>query len=149
MEGLHPEHGSVGREVGAALTALMAGARYGVKIRLPHALVMTFLFRRDLSSMDKLRLIARSVMQHAGSLAAFAVVYKTTVSTLKYMDRPSPCPSLHPIVRGQTSLASLGRTLLNLLGTLLTIYIYIYICMLVVASLHAQRLFLLPIPRTT
>lgn len=127
MEGLHPEHGSLGREVGAALAALMAGARYGVKIRLPHALVMTFLFRRDLSSMAKLRLIAQSVLQHAGSLAAFAVLYKATVSTLKFMDRPS-------IVREQTSLASLGRTLLNLIGTLLTIYIYIYMFGLVVCG---------------
>ena len=35
-------------ELKSIAAALIGGARYGAKIRLPHALVMTFLFRRDL-----------------------------------------------------------------------------------------------------
>ena len=46
-------------ELHSILSAIVGGARYGVKIRLPHALVMTLLFRRDLSSKDKLKTILK------------------------------------------------------------------------------------------
>ena len=70
-------------ELQAITSALVGGAKYGVKIRLPHALVMTFLFRRDLSSKDKLRTILRLTFQHASSLAAFATLYKVILASLK------------------------------------------------------------------
>ena len=47
----------------------MSGAQNGIKIRLPRALVMVFMFRSDLDSRGKLRVIARAVTERATSLA--------------------------------------------------------------------------------
>mmetsp|Transcript_34957 Transcript_34957/g.104281 ORF Transcript_34957/g.104281 Transcript_34957/m.104281 type:complete len:106 (-) Transcript_34957:794-1111(-) len=60
----------------AILSALLGGGRYGLKIRLPHALVMTALFRRELSAKEKIRSIVKLTMEHARNLAAFATIYK-------------------------------------------------------------------------
>lgn len=68
-------------EIGAILAGLLGGARYGVKIRLPHALVMTTVFRKDLTSRGKLRQILRMTFEHATHLAAFATVYKVRQQT--------------------------------------------------------------------
>jgi peroxisomal membrane protein 4 len=65
-------------EIYAILAGLLGGARYGVKIRLPHALVMTSLFRKDLTSRGKLRQILRMTLEHASHLAAFATIYKVS-----------------------------------------------------------------------
>ncbi|KAI8926750.1 Tim17/Tim22/Tim23/Pmp24 family-domain-containing protein [Entophlyctis helioformis] len=52
------------------------GAVYGAKIRFPHALVMTFLFRRtDLKSMAKS--ILKLTYQHSRNLAVFVTIYKS------------------------------------------------------------------------
>jgi hypothetical protein len=74
-------------ELKAICSALVSGARYGVKIRLPHAVVMTGLFRRDLSAPDKLRSIVRLVREHATNLAAFAGLYKFILALLKWSSR--------------------------------------------------------------
>jgi predicted MPP superfamily phosphohydrolase len=74
-------------ELHSIASALVGGAKYGVKIRLPHALVMTFLFRRDLSSKDKLRNVLFLAFQHASSLAAFATIYKVILALLKLASR--------------------------------------------------------------
>ena len=58
------------------MAAALAGARYGVKIRLPHAAVMTFLFRRDLNVRQKLTAIWRATVEHARRLGSFALIYK-------------------------------------------------------------------------
>ena len=63
-------------EVHAILSALVGGARYGLKIRLPHAMVMTFLFRRDLTSSEKLKSVLNMAYEHAYSLGSFATIYK-------------------------------------------------------------------------
>ena len=65
----------------------MGGAKYGVKIRLPHALVMTFLFRKDLDVREKIRTILRLVAEHASNLAAFASIYKLMLAVLKCSSR--------------------------------------------------------------
>ena len=70
----------LGDEIQAIIAALVGGVRYGTKIRLPHALVMTFLFRRDLSAQEKIRSIIRMTMLHASNLGLFAVVYKVRVA---------------------------------------------------------------------
>ena len=70
-------------EVAAILSALLGGGRYGVKIRFPHALVMTSLFRRDLTANEKIRTILRLTREHAINLAAFAALYKTMLAILK------------------------------------------------------------------
>jgi len=54
---------------------LRNGIVYGVKIRFPHALVMTFLFRSG-SLRDKLALIVKLTRQHAVNLGCYAALYK-------------------------------------------------------------------------
>ncbi|XP_019314310.2 peroxisomal membrane protein 4 isoform X1 [Panthera pardus] len=51
------------------------GAVYGVKIRAPHALVMTFLFRSG-SLQEKLRAILQATYTHSRNLACFVFAYK-------------------------------------------------------------------------
>jgi hypothetical protein len=74
-------------ELTAVVSALIGGAKYGVKIRLPHALVMTFLFRKDLSTTNKIRTVLKLVVEHASNLAAFATIYKCMLAFLKGSSR--------------------------------------------------------------
>ena len=67
---------TIWEEVQAIVAAVVGGARYGVKIRIPHALIMTALFRRDLSSKEKIRSVLKLTMEHASNLAMFAAIYK-------------------------------------------------------------------------
>ena len=73
-------------EIQAILDAVVGGARYGFKIRVPHALVMTALFRRDLSSTEKIRSILKLAMEHAGNLAMFAAIYKVNYVSFPVME---------------------------------------------------------------
>jgi len=59
--------------------------RYGAKIRFPHALVMTFLFRDGLLK-DKLRYILKATVQHASNLAKFSFVYKSLTTIFGKMN---------------------------------------------------------------
>ncbi|KKA18494.1 Peroxisomal membrane protein (PmpP24) [Rasamsonia emersonii CBS 393.64] len=52
------------------------GAVYGAKVRFPHALV----FR------EKIKLVLKATRQHARNLATFAVIYKSTLFALKYLN---------------------------------------------------------------
>jgi hypothetical protein len=72
-------------ELQAILYSLVGGARYGVRIRFPHALVMTSLFRTDLNAPQKMKLIMQLVMEHTKNLAAFAALYKIIVFILKLL----------------------------------------------------------------
>ncbi|KAF9459463.1 Tim17/Tim22/Tim23/Pmp24 family-domain-containing protein [Collybia nuda] len=60
--------------------AILKGARngfvYGVKVRFPHALVMSILFGRG-DWQSRLRIIYRATRQHALNLAKFVTLYKT------------------------------------------------------------------------
>jgi len=69
-------------EIQAIFEAIYRGAAYGMKIRFPHALVMTFLFRRDISLRRKIMAIMKLTMSHMWSLAKFAGVYKVRKQTL-------------------------------------------------------------------
>lgn len=69
------------------LHALAGGARYGFRIRLPHALVMTLLFKPHVPARAKLQGILRVALEHAGNLAAFATVYKSILALLKWTHR--------------------------------------------------------------
>lgn len=80
-------HNVVSSEIQAILSGMLGGARYGLKIRIPHALVMSFIFRRDLSSREKLRFVYKLAIEHASTLATFAALYKTILATLKYISR--------------------------------------------------------------
>ncbi|KAJ8260081.1 hypothetical protein GJAV_G00176840 [Gymnothorax javanicus] len=59
----------------AVLKGFRNGAVYGAKIRAPHALVMTFLFRGG-SLKDKLKVIAQATYTHSRNLAFFTLTYK-------------------------------------------------------------------------
>jgi len=74
-------------ELHAIFLSLVGGARYGVKIRLPHAIVMTLLFRRDLSAQKKLKSILKLVAEHGANLATFAFLYKAILALLKWTSR--------------------------------------------------------------
>jgi hypothetical protein len=74
-------------ELRAIISGLLGGVRYGVKIRFPHALIMTFLFRRNLSTRDKLQTVIKLVGEHAANLASFATIYKSILLVLKLLSR--------------------------------------------------------------
>ncbi|XP_006202704.1 peroxisomal membrane protein 4 isoform X1 [Vicugna pacos] len=59
----------------AMLKGFRNGAVYGAKIRAPHALVMTFLFRSG-SLQEKLRAILQATYTHSRNLASFVFTYK-------------------------------------------------------------------------
>jgi hypothetical protein len=63
-------------EIQAIIDGLIGGGKYGIKIRLPHAAVMTLLFRRNTTVKDKLRMIFKSTFEHSKNLASFAAIYK-------------------------------------------------------------------------
>ncbi|NXD17612.1 PXMP4 protein, partial [Nothocercus nigrocapillus] len=59
----------------AVLKGFRNGAVYGAKIRAPHALVMTFLFKEG-SLREKLKSIAQATFTHSRNLAYFVFTYK-------------------------------------------------------------------------
>lgn len=101
------------QECAAVLAATVAGARYGIKIRLPHALVMTFMFRRDLTTAAKLRVVYKAVAEHARSLGSFAFAYKACLLLLKAWNRQEQQGSQSTI---STSMHALGRILIKMIG---------------------------------
>ena len=94
-------------EINAIIAALVGGARYGLKIRVPHATLMTVLFRSDLSSKQKLRNIFSLAAEHATNLSAFAAIYKTLLLLLKWSSQ-----KFRRIMRSEKELGKLlGRLL--------------------------------------
>jgi hypothetical protein len=71
---------NVSQEIIAIMTSIYSGAQYGLKVRLPHALLMTFLFRKDLSLKKKIQTIVTLTWHHSYSLAKFAGIYKVRFS---------------------------------------------------------------------
>lgn len=107
-------------ELQAIFLSLIGGARYGIKIRLPHAVVMTLLFRRDVSAYKKLQSIVKLVAEHATNLAAFACIYKSTLAVLKWASRHRR-DILHSSGKSNNNsdgfLRYCGQTLLSMIGT--------------------------------
>ena len=66
---------NISSELSAILGAAISGAKYGVRIRLPHAFVMTLLFRKETPS-EKLKIILKATAEHSHNLASFAALYK-------------------------------------------------------------------------
>ena len=73
---LTPQQMNLVHEIEAILAATISGAKYGFKIRFPHAFLMTFLFRRDISFEQKVETIVRLTWNHVYSLAKFVGIYK-------------------------------------------------------------------------
>ncbi|KAI8873907.1 peroxisomal membrane protein 4 [Ramicandelaber brevisporus] len=69
-----------------AILSIIKGFRnglvYGAKVRFPHALVMTLLFRTG-SVSQKLRIILDATKAHAKNLAFFVTIYKTLMYLLR------------------------------------------------------------------
>ncbi|KAI9296459.1 peroxisomal membrane protein 4 [Neoconidiobolus thromboides FSU 785] len=78
---LHPDN--------RALLSIVKGFRngivYGTKVRFPHALVMTLLFRSG-SIKDKIKAIFLATRTHAKNLAFFVAIYKTTMLVLSKLN---------------------------------------------------------------
>ena len=74
-------------ELKAILLAFYGGARYGIKIRLPHSCITTLLFRSNLSFQQKLLMIYKTTLEHSISLAKFAALYKTLLCFMKYISK--------------------------------------------------------------
>jgi hypothetical protein len=100
------------------LAALIAGARYGIKVRLPHAFVMTFLFRQDLNAKQKLRAMLKLAGEHATNLAAFACIYKSILMTMKVLSRQIRNGGLQSTGNNREGLwKSMGRSVAGMLRT--------------------------------
>lgn len=69
-------HSTLSEELHAIAAGLVGGAEDGFKIWLPHAMVMIWLFRRDLSSKQEMMSVGKLVVEHTTNLAAFAALYK-------------------------------------------------------------------------
>ncbi|KAG8131857.1 putative Peroxisomal membrane protein [Naja naja] len=63
----------------AILKGFRNGAVYGAKIRAPHALVMTFLFKSG-SLKEKLKVILQATYTHSRCLAYFVFLYKSLMA---------------------------------------------------------------------
>eukprot|EP01138_Halocafeteria_seosinensis_P008076 gb/GECG01008252.1/.p1 GENE.gb/GECG01008252.1/~~gb/GECG01008252.1/.p1 ORF type:complete len:447 (+),score=40.90 gb/GECG01008252.1/:1-1341(+) len=74
-----------GKQLVKALLSLIKGLRngllYGTKIRLPHALVMTVLFKQGQLS-KKLQSILQVTFEHASKLGLYVVIYKLCLKAL-------------------------------------------------------------------
>ncbi|XP_029468840.1 peroxisomal membrane protein 4 [Rhinatrema bivittatum] len=68
----------------AVLKGFRNGAVYGAKIRAPHALVMTFLFKSG-SLREKLKAIAQATFTHSRNLACFVFTYKGLLALQTYL----------------------------------------------------------------
>ncbi|KAM9296117.1 peroxisomal membrane protein 4 [Gastrophryne carolinensis] len=66
----------------AVLKGFRNGAVYGAKIRAPHALVMTFLFKTG-SLQEKIKSIVQATFQHSRNLAYFVFTYKSLLALQK------------------------------------------------------------------
>jgi len=81
----------------AIIKGLRNGAVYGAKIRFPHALVMTFLFRSG-SLQDKFKWIFKAAYAHSKNLATFVFIYKLLMATMKKIELGSEKGKLHPFI---------------------------------------------------
>lgn len=85
------------KDIRSVLHGARNGLIYGAKIRFPHALVMTLLFKRG-TLKDKLYTIIRLTTSHSARLGTFVALYKALMLVLERQDRiPRP---IHSFVAG-------------------------------------------------
>ncbi|KAJ2780817.1 hypothetical protein H4R18_003233 [Coemansia javaensis] len=75
------------------------GVVYGTKVRFPHALVMTLLFRNG-SPQEKLVSILRATRDHARGLAFFVTAYKSLMIVQRSLSASGKNSDLHAFVAG-------------------------------------------------
>ncbi|KAI8369127.1 peroxisomal membrane protein 4 [Choanephora cucurbitarum] len=73
------------------------GMVYGAKVRFPHALVMTILFKSG-SLESKVKGILMATKQHAQNLGLFATIYKTLMIVQRKLNGKEA--SIHPFIAG-------------------------------------------------
>jgi hypothetical protein len=120
-------------ELVAILAGGIAGARYGVKIRLPHAAVMTMLFGSPGNSLKKVQRVLASTLEHARNLGSFVALYKTVLLLLKvsyHAPRSRIADPLYYHASGSKDgfatlnffLYSLGQAIVKLVGTIVHLF---------------------------
>ncbi|KAJ9057583.1 hypothetical protein DSO57_1021272 [Entomophthora muscae] len=77
----HPEH----RPILAIVKGFRNGIVYGTKVRFPHALVMTILFRSG-TFKQKADVIFQATRTHARNLGIFVTLYKTGMLLLSHLN---------------------------------------------------------------
>jgi hypothetical protein len=109
---------TIPEELQEILSGLIGGALYGIRIRLPHAAVMTFLFRSDLHASQKLSKIFRMSFEHSSKLAVYASLYKLILVSLKFLSRHLQQDDFKDSTSSskQNVFKSLGRLLLSMIG---------------------------------
>lgn len=75
---------SVGPAVLSIIRGLRNGVIYGSKVRFPHALVMTVLFREG-SLYEKMRGILKATFTHARNLSCFVAVFKGVMMLMSHL----------------------------------------------------------------
>ncbi|KAJ2082310.1 hypothetical protein H4R24_001686 [Coemansia sp. RSA 988] len=75
------------------------GVVYGTKIRFPHALVMTLLFRTG-SPREKVNAILKATTAHARGLAFFVTTYKSMMLIQRYLSASGKNTDLHTFIAG-------------------------------------------------
>eukprot|EP00004_Rigifila_ramosa_P016335 TRINITY_DN3867_c0_g1_i1.p1 TRINITY_DN3867_c0_g1~~TRINITY_DN3867_c0_g1_i1.p1 ORF type:complete len:205 (+),score=44.88 TRINITY_DN3867_c0_g1_i1:8-622(+) len=81
----------------AALRGFRQGAVYGVRIRLPHAVVMTFLFRTG-TLQQKLKWIFDATLTHSRNLAYYVTIYKILSCAVRHITQSDT--KFAPIIAG-------------------------------------------------
>jgi len=113
------------------LLSILKGARnglvYGIKIRFPHALLMSILFGKG-SWRDRSKVIYRATRQHALNLATFVTLYKTLVILQQKVNRGKEARS-HAFLAGL-----LGGYIVFGDRNAVNEQIVLYVCSRVVAS---------------
>ena len=94
----------------AVLRGFRQGIVYGAKIRFPHALVMTMVFR-DGSLQEKFKAIFEATYQHSRNLGCYVTIYKAVSLGLRWLNNKKQHP-LQAII-GFISLQSHTRTCLS------------------------------------
>jgi len=127
-------------ELYAILHSLAGGARYGFRIRLPHALVMTLLFKPHVPAHTKVQSILKVALEHAGNLAAFATVYKSILALLKWTHRYLVVPQTSSD-RSRRNVNEgifrwIGRVLLTAFGKIRSILVWNGGCQIISYRLH-------------
>lgn len=72
------------KELLSVLKSMRNGVHYGTKIRFAHSLVMSLLYKRNVSMWQRLSSILKITRSHGFVLASFALVYKTMLLVLKW-----------------------------------------------------------------
>ncbi|KAI9282557.1 peroxisomal membrane protein 4 [Sporodiniella umbellata] len=80
------------------LKGFRSGIVYGAKVRFPHALVMTILFKTG-SWQSKVKGILNATKQHALNLGKFATIYKSLMIVQRKVNGGKEA-NLHPFIAG-------------------------------------------------